>query len=387
MTKAFSDMLFLFAKGTKGEKVTDMSGIDLDGAKSAAARQSIWPTVYFAANEVNFDVLNAAMKKARRQAIIYEIIKKAEAAGIPCCYLKGEILDDMYADPGLRLTADTDILISPKNERKIKKILRENGFYIHERQKTSNELKCMHAAAGLLEIHTALETKQMSEIWFNNKTNPAEPFRKHISKAGTAYTTLSETDGLIFVFLHFVKHFISKAANVKMLMDVLLYMETYQESINWAKFNALTDELGFGKIVKTLKYAGNKYLGFNFAVDGFQNIETTAEQLLNDIETVTSGHNGFHGEYTKIRYNKFKNGNYRAYEFKTNLLNFKNRYFPALPVLYPNYPYLIKRPYLKPYAWFIRAVKFILKTNAREEKLLKTDGESHRKLIKDLEMY
>ena len=382
MTQAFIDMMSILVSGAKGEKVSQTAEFDIIAIKEHARRQQVWPMVNSALGEITPELLQMAMRKKQRQNAVYKIVQKLEGQGIPCCFLKGEILDDMYADPSIRLTADTDLLIDPAHEKTVMKLLRENDFLIHERENSSNELKSTHKFAGLVEFHIALDNKQMTEVWFNNKTKEIEPFRTHISKSNIKYTTLSETDGLTFVFLHFVKHFISGVGNIKMIMDILMYMETYKASVNWEKFDNLIEDLGYTKILMVIQYIGTKYLGFEHKTDDFSEI---ADQILTDMEnrSETEDETAFYYEYTRLRYEKFYGDDYLKYEKKLNRQNFKKRYLPARITMIPKYPYLIKYPFLLPYAWFIRALSFVLRKNSPTP----NNQNSRINLIKDLELY
>ena len=384
MTQSFIDMMALFSLGSRGKKAESTGGFNIDEIKRLSFYQKIWPTVYFALGEVTPEMLNMAMNKAGRQNAVYKIVEKLEKSGIPCCFLKGEILDDMYADPAIRLTSDTDLLINPDHEKAVIKIVKENGFLVHERLKTSNELKTTHKAAGLVEFHIALDNKQMSEVWFNNKFKTPEPFRTHISKANISYTTLSETDGLIFVFLHFVKHFISAVGNIKMIMDILMYMETYKDTINWEKFDNLISDLGYMKILNVIKYIGTKYLGFSYVTEDFSEL---SNQILTDMEEsdFAEEQTAFYSKYTEIRYERFNGGNFSEYNKSLNRANFKKRYFPSRVTMIPKYPYLIKYPFLVPWAWFIRALNFVLK---KENNVSPSDESNSRiELIKSLDLF
>ena len=386
MTKSFLDMIKLLALGARGEKLEAAADLDIPAIKKLAHSHSVWPTVYSALSEITPEIFQMATVKAIRQASVYKLVNQLKEENIVCCFLKGEILDDMYHDPGIRITADSDLLIEPKDEKKIIRLLMKNGYTIHERQKTSNELKVTHPKVGLLEFHVALDNKQMQEIWFNNKFRETEPFRIHKSKSNIEYLTLSETDGLIFVTLHFIKHLISGVANIKMVMDVLMYMDVYKDTVNWEKFDGLMLELKYEKLIEALKLIGTKYMGFDFET---KNLEGLSEKLLDDLEfnRHSEENRGFYDKYTESRYKIFGHKSYKNYKLKLFIISYKKIFFPSRVTMYEKYPYLIKTPALLPYAWCERAVKsFFKKDNKSAEPKKQNNENSHIDLIKELDM-
>ena len=387
MTKSFIDMMKLLSLGARGEKIENKADLDIPAIKKLARSQGIWPTVYSALSEITPEVFQMAALKTIRQTAVYKLVKELkEEKNITCCFLKGEILDDMYHDPGIRMTADSDLLIDPKHEREVIKLLKSKGYLIHERQKTSNELQTVHPKIGLVEFHTDLDNKQMREVWFNNKFREPEKFRIHTSKSDIEYLTLSETDGLIFVTLHFIKHLISGVASVKMMMDVLMYIETYKETVNWGKFDGLMAELKYEKLIMVLKFIGTKYLGFRFQTEALDDLAT---KLLDDLEfnRQTKENLEFYDKYTESRYKIFGNGDYKGYKLKLTLISFKKIFFPSRVTMCVKYPYLIKKPALLPYAWCERAVKSVSKRKSRStEPKNPNNKDSHIELIKDLDM-
>jgi hypothetical protein len=389
MTQEFKDLLFLFSQGARGKQISLKNKYNTTEILRIAKLHGVWAMVCYALNDINQDVLKMGMIKAKKQYLIYSYMKKLSDNGIEVAFIKGEILDDLYFDPSIRHTGDTDVLIDKKDEKKTLKILKENGFIILERAAISNEQKCVHPDAGLLEVHFGLDNKQMSEIWFDNKTNDLEPFRVHISKANISYLTLSETDGLINVFLHFVKHFITGVATIKMLMDIFMYIEFYNEKINWEKFNSLMKYLKYDKLFEIVKFIGTKYFEFDFET---QDYFIQAEKVLTDIEnsryTDAQMESTLYEIYAKERYNRFNSGKYSEYKKKMKLIDFKKSYFPSVITLSGKFPFLSKYPYLLPFIWCYKFYKSILRSIDRKPIDSKiTENKNNRmELIKDLDI-
>ena len=319
-------------------------------------------------NSVVFEVSAQVMKYSQKQYAVSDVIKRLEAFGVPCVMMKGDILGVMYKKPDLRMSNDTDLFIEVKDEKKCLKFFKNEGAYIKKRTPSNNQSVIVHPTGGVFEIHISLDTKQVSEVWYDNMEFITEPYRRVMVAGKYEYTTLGYTDTAIQLALHFIKHFVGGIAHVRMLTDTILFFETYHSEINHEYFWKVINHLKFDKIVKSLFFIANKYFGFT-NVECDEEYCEFAEKLISDIaQCCEYGYDkleddgGIYNEYSRKRYNTFMNGDYGKYKKKIVMydafeLIFKNKY-----EMIKLYPVLEKHIVLLPFMYCHRAFKCVFNT-------------------------
>ena len=106
------------------------------------------------------------------------------------------------------------------------KILAENGFEILERAFGSHHIKCISEVYGRIELHTEYFDKVIAELWFSDlRIRFSNQKIQFDSENIPCQRTLNITEGLIFNFRHFIRHYISGLVTVRQLMDNLLYLK------------------------------------------------------------------------------------------------------------------------------------------------------------------
>lgn len=383
MTESFCNLLQIFACGARGEKIQNCCDMNLSEIKMLAKRQSVFPMVCYALNEMDGECLKLTADKVRRNYLIKKVIDQLIENGIECVYLKGVVLDNLYPYPELRLSTDTDILVPKDKEETINKILIENDFCLIPRKDTSNEQKCVHKVAGLLELHYGLDNELMSKIWFDGKTEELEPFRKFTAADGQEYMTLSVTDGFMQLVLHFIKHYINRAGNIKMIMDILMYIQQYDKEINWEKINSLMDYLNYSMFFKVLLTIGKEYLGFPNREASIE--KNLADKVLTDMEEACRmgnknvGNLDFYHLYSEERKKRFQTEEYKEKKYISDILK---SLFPKRSHLINQYPILKKHPAFLPFIWTKRICKFVLRDKKSEKKYI----QDRMSLIRELDM-
>lgn len=378
MSQAFYDMMHLFACGARGRAPVLDHTISVNEVYRQAMVQATWHTVFLGLKrlcasggvqipkqqlerwqmEVEFTVLQAA----RRQVAVNNIVEKLEQEGIECCLLKGNVLAELYETPSCRISADTDLLIQPQAEKRAIEIMKQNGFQVEERAKSSNQTVCRSKEAGTIELHISLNNKLMDEIWFRDMAQKTESHREFRTSEGLCCHTLGVTDGLVLVVLHFIKHFINRAAGIRMAMDTLLYMEHYYEQIDWEKFHKLMQELKYEKFMQIIMAIGENHMFFSTRKFGGTDVpEELIQKVLADMEE--GGNQGFHSIeslgfydiYSAQRMEK-QGGEYKKYQQRNMLADYKKLVFLEKKEMVKKYPYLEKRGFLLPLAWTHRIV-------------------------------
>lgn len=360
--KNFTDTLYLFVCGARGfEPETDLNLLDYKEIYKTAKSQAVWGTVFLSLAKLNdkypgvipkdiFDQMNAEFIlnctfQYRRNNFMHKLFKKFDEENIKYCVLKGENAARFYHTPTARVSGDADIFVEPEKLDLCLDIMKDAGFEIGEKEYGEHHVKCRHSTTGLVEVHTGMYTKKTEEICFNNVVKYEEEYIKVTAEDGSVYNTLGITDGFVFVFLHFVKHFISKETGMRQLGDVLIYTEKNYENIDWRRVDAVLEELGFDKFFRCVVSIGEKY--FSFPANIFGEHEKIGDELIEKVFDDMFGEdelghnnearNGFYDNYLTERYKKYQNKNYESYKTKGKLKRlFSNKEFMSKNFEYAN---------------------------------------------------
>lgn len=405
MTKSFQDMIYLFSCGAMGMVPQEDKLFDLEKVLTSSISQGVWLTVFLSIKSLyekdetigkhhelietlRHKMLVQVTTNIQRLQIIHKLIKAFEKEDIAFCILKGDSLSHLYAVPECRISSDTDILISPIQKNKSVKILKNLGFDVQVLSVTSHHIRATHPIAGLVELHLELYDELFTDVWFNNVNTIVEPYRFVESSDNLSIPTLGITDGAIFLFLHYIKHFLLEGAGIRQLMDALLYVCKYKNEINWDRFNSLMLKLKYQKLVENLYGIGVKYLNFKIEdLPSFIASDNLIAKILNDIETGgifgkdEEGRQGFYYEYTKRRYMKSNNNKFDSYINKWWRKKLGSLCFPPLSRMQVLYPYLKKSVFLYPIAWLHRGWQLLIRFCVKKDKKLSAyfDAEKHFK--------
>ena len=277
MNESFVDAIYLFACGAKGCDPVLIHELDVFNIYELAKSQDIWPIVFLALKKLydrgqlhvdmktftdwHKEVIIQAVLAYKRSIEVSNTIHELEQQGIKCCVLKGEFTRGFIII--ICRISVIRILIDANSGKKAADILRQNGFSVASWDPATNQVRCIHPVAGLIELHLHLYEEICEDVWFDRKILNTEPYRCIKTNHDTYISTLGINDGLIFNSLHLIKHFLSRGAGIRQLMDLLLYMKQYKYRINWDRYNELINYLKFNKFIDSTIGIGIEYLGFN----------------------------------------------------------------------------------------------------------------------------
>ncbi len=313
--------------------------------------------------EFEVNVTKRVFEYTKTQYEVNKVIKALEKEGISCVILKGDTLSSIYPHSELRMSGDTDILIDIKKEKKCLKLFKKMGCYVKKRTRTNNQSVIVHPKAGKFEIHISMDTKEVSEVWYNNVELVKEPYREEAVSGVYKYKTLSYTDTALNLVLHVVKHFISGISHMRMVTDTVLFMDRNYDKIDFKRVCDTLSSLNYLTFFKCLCYIGNVYLGLE-KLEAEEKVKEQSEKILEDIYNCgVYGFDKLDGDtytysiYSQNRFEKFgknQNKSYKNYKIKLLIndtfdLIFKNKY-----EMMTIYPVLKKHIYLLPFMYIYR---------------------------------
>ena len=325
------------------------------------------------------------MEYTLRQEAMYRFVEEELSFANPVT-LKGDLISDLHADPALRMSGDTDLLIDPKDEKKVLDAFVKAGGEFKPRSENNNQTVCVHPKAGKFEIHISLDTKEVTEVWYDNLDFGAEEKRRVTLRNGHTVTALGVTDGAINMVLHVLKHLISGIAHLKMLGDTILYLSYYADLIDFSRVDAVMEKLGYTSVYETIKRIGVLHFGFS-SLQSCDRYDKLAEKLLQDLDFCAV--NGYREEvlsaydmYSKNRYENYHNKNYGEYKAGLTKRETLGRLFPKKTVLYKEYPVLMKQGWMLPGIWIVRIFKKVFGKKTTVE----SHAETRMEFLKELDL-
>ncbi|MCD7867857.1 MAG: nucleotidyltransferase family protein [Clostridiales bacterium] len=255
---------------------------DWEEVLTVASRQNLFPLIYDACgryegfsafDEENPDYFISAMNSMKEQMhqnqVFLALYEEFLMAGVAPIAVKGIICRQLYGIKGdLRPSGDVDILIEKKDYFTIAEILRQCGYIsgdvIDTEMKSIQEVTFFNRQEGLeIEVHlnqfgTNNVTYERMNGWFEDvfQTNVT------IDIQGIPVRTMSATDHMLFLIFHAFKHFMQQGFGIRLMLDALLYMEKYQEKIDWEYVRKGMEAVGADRFFFDLIVVGNQYLGF-----------------------------------------------------------------------------------------------------------------------------
>ena len=401
MNQNFFDTLYLFNSGMRNKEPEINHKINLKEIYKIARSQGIWDTVFLALiklyknnkldisetdfNKLNSDFLLRCMTASKRLIFIHNVIKKLEDRGISCCILKGESVARYYHTPNARISSDADILIDKSKTKECLEFLRNEGFDVEDENYESHQIRCVHPACGLIEIHNRMYGVRTEDVTFNGEIKYEEPHSTFKAFDGTILKTLGTTDNALFLIMHFLKHFISQGVGVRQLADTLFFIENNIERIDFLRLDMHLKNLGFDTVFSYMVEIGKIYFDFQGGYLENKDIDSVLlDKILDDMEKgglfgMEEDRKGFYDLYLNERYKTFNKGDISSYKNKRKI----TRLFPGRKFMSINYPYVEKSPVLLPVAWVHRVINNFVK---KEEKPIDTKHTERLEFLRNLNM-
>ena len=348
-----------------------------------------------------------AMKECAKRLMVINLLSEMEQAGYHCVMVKGAVAAINYAAPENRFSTDTDICIDPADEEKVCEFLSQRGFDVSPRWENGHHATAIHPAMGVLEVHVKLYDEMVEDVWFagvDPETYVQEPHQKIMTAEGPCYS-LGNTDHLIFIILHMVKHFILAGMALRMMTDTALFFRNNKDNVDVDRVWSVLRELKFDGLVTAILWAMVRYCGFepeDFPGIGPEMPEQVS-MLMTDLET-----GGFLGhsdveirtesrsEFNRRKLTKTKSKlGYWLYMIQWQHSFKLSTLFPGKKRMVRDYPYLEKRPWLLPVAWLHRLIfrggalltgKKLTKPIVFDEDKISEESKARMELFKSFDM-
>lgn len=283
------------------------------------------------------------MAYEKRMAAVQVMEQTLTDAHIPYLTVKGACTAAAYPDPSLRTSGDTDIVLTPDNQQKAVQTLEQRGFA----KKVAHDDVVMLTLRGFeFELHTRLES-----INDGSRALLANPFAPEVAyNKSKNIWVLQPVYAVYYTVLHLLHHIKTGGAGVRMLLDTDLLLRKdpalAPKVLELAARSGL--ERSFGCIFALCKQWLDTPLPCSVPALDTDTVEKFAAVILGG---GVFGHgNGNTGAVFLARQKAVKGDNTPF----TRLVALFRYCFPKADYMAYQFPYLIRRPWLLPFAYLHR---------------------------------
>lgn len=218
--------------------------------------ESIWATTAYRGLSVGYksklrtDALGSMLVQTRQTAMMLNWQSYWQQNNLKALIFKGLICRQLYPEPDLRVSGDEDIYIKTEEFERWDELLQKMGFVVIQNikyQKWKNckgqsrrsfvpeEITYVDNKNGInLEVHTRLfpkRTRLMAEM--ENAFSDLFAQSQAVEIDGIRVYTMSDSQHLLYLFFHYVKHFVYAGVGIRQLCDIMLFAEQKQDTICW----------------------------------------------------------------------------------------------------------------------------------------------------------
>ena len=286
----FLNFLELLASAVHQEHTPKLNTPDWDSIIKTARKQNVFSLIVESASNIAEFVQHPQYRSWVKESIenvsvqtinSFEFLKVYQhlcAHGIFPTVVKGIVCRELYGDLKChRPSGDEDIIIEREEFESVRKTLEQEGYRVlidpdeHTKEPDDTKLDYVQEitfynpdTALKIEVHINIFSTE-NEI-FRNMNDLFEDSKEHtkikqIEDVGIK--TFESTDDLLFLILHTFKHFLFSGFGIRMVCDILLFQESYQNEIDFDYLFRKLEKISALKFYNDLICIGNKYLGFN----------------------------------------------------------------------------------------------------------------------------
>lgn len=302
--------------------------------------------------------------------------------------MKGIICRQLYGDlSNHRPSGDEDILIQKSEFDKAKDILINNGYipeikevtpkYLEELQ----EISFVNEKNGLtIEFHfNPIGRENSLRIKMNDYFDSVFDDSIEFEIDQVPIRTMNHTDEFLFLALHTFKHMCTAGFGIRQVLDILLYMEKYNDEIHWEYIKQALKDIGAYSFFQDILYIGDKYLGFNTS---FEYEANCPEDLLEDIFE-----SGVFGNETQAQVLASRMTGLTVTNKDRKVGFYVRNLFPGKKYFMVSNPEILEKPYILPILWMKRWFKFLKKNRKESGKLAQESMEISKRRTELLKKY
>lgn len=283
------------------------------------------------------------MAYEKRMAAVQVMEQTLTDAHIPYLTVKGACTAAAYPDPSLRTSGDTDIVLTPDNQKKAVQALEQRGF---AKKVTHDDVVMLTLRGFEFELHTRLES-----INDGSRALLANPFAPEVAyNKSKNIWVLQPVYAVYYTVLHLLHHIKTGGAGVRMLLDTDLLLRKdptlAPQVLDLAERSGL--ERSFGCILALCKQWLDTPLPCSVPALDTDTVEKFAAVILGG---GVFGHgNGNTGAVFLAR-QKAADGSKTPFTRFAALFRYC---FPKADYMAYQFPYLIRWPCLLPFAYLHR---------------------------------
>jgi hypothetical protein len=332
----------------------------------------IFEAIYACPATTNMDgVLFMQCKRSTVQAVMSQALKTEDflrlnrhlrANGVTPLVVKGIICRQLYPRPDYRGSGDEDVLCGEHQFKDCHKAMISFGMEPGTSSLDSYEVPYSREDSPLyIELHKTLFSQE-SDIFSDCNRFFEGCFDRlvEIDVQGDPVATLNHTDHMLYLILHAFKHFLHSGFGVRQVCDMVLFANTYGESIDWNHVLTKCKGLRADKFAAALFAIGEKYLIFSpekaCYPHNWRQIQVDPDALLMDM--LSGGLYGYAQRSRLHSSNMTLNAVSADKKGKHSDGNILRTIFPSVRSMEGRYPYLKRKPFLLPVAWASRIIGY-----------------------------
>ena len=307
---------------------------------------------------------------------ILQVYRQFLKQGLKVLVVKGLVCRALYPQPDNRQSNDEDLYVRKEEYEAVKDILLKNNFTVIS--ENDDVTTFIDPVSGLsIELHTALFSLE-SKAYGNYQRYFDQAFDECIvhSIDGVDVYSLEYTQHLLFLILHFVKHFFHGGVGIRQVVDIVMYSEAYGDKVDWDRLYDILKELNIYVLIVNLFAMAHDLLEFDYTKirvpEGID--KSDYQDLFDDIMDA-----GIFGQSSSERIHSATITLNTISDGKTSVLK---SIFPSLKEMQGKYKYLNKYPVLLPFSYLSRIVNYKKNNSSKNSQRTIEVGKQRIELLK-----
>lgn len=275
-----------------------------------------------------------------------ELLSQAQIKHLP---LKGSVLIHDYPQLDYRYLGDLDVLIEADKTREVYDLLIERGATIDDYGVTNHDSYLFDKGFYriIVEIHRQLF----------DRTIPYAPYFEEeelLGQSDSYRQEMSREEFYVYMMAHFAKHFFKGGSGIRSVMDVHVYMEKYENQLDWNQVNARLEQMDLLEFDQKARKLAKVWFGQEAWSD---DLEEIAQVVISQ---------GAYGTFEHRVDNKLQESlEAHASNLGGKLSYLWERIFIEPRFIQKDYPYTKRIPILLPLGYGHRLVKGVFKKRDR----------------------